>query len=451
MPDLTNNESGRKPYIDPGRGSLNGGYINAMRRTTQKSENDGGPRARMLWSRRPIEQHDERGAALAYGLIEVGTPAGVSWGIAFDAAGGMYHTVTSGDIYYNFVALNQTTRGWEEISVAPNGNVYVVDSFAGIYVRTGGVGDFTLLEAGSFSCVSCAANGDIYAIKSSQIWKWDGLVFVSLAQTLRSYTGLTCAPNGDIYAAVYGPTGTGAIYIRAGGAGDFVLVDGDYPYARSLASAPNGDIFEARYQVPYYSIGIRAGGAGQFVFHFDVARPTQCMAVSPGGVLYLSSSLGADNKIYMLNTTTTIPPAKDTITQTHAEPQTVTRPLYKNLKPYANRTFEEMQQFAQPMEVTGRERVPETQGLPILIDHLPQVSLYVRSGAPIVIDIPTTDRDPISRVEVFRHLNAGGDDGTASVAPNGISVIYKPGAAGAALLTVYTRSGQQCTVNLMAK
>lgn len=451
MPTPIVRDSGSKPYIDPGKGQ-DSGYINAMRRTTQKSETDNPPRGSMKNNQRrgSISQIDDRGIVVSpAGLIVEATMAAVSWGIAFDASGGLYFTQDQGSIWYRpaggaFGDLVQTHRAWEEISVnLVTGDVLAVDFAAGIYRRAAGAGDFTLMEAGGFTCVSCAPN-DIYALKANKLWTWDGSVFVDIGQPERGYTGLTCALNGDVYATVYG---TGKIYVRLGGAGDLVELAQTIVFCRTLANAPNGDIFLAAYTGFDYNVYKRARGIGNFEVFFDVARPTQCLAVSPGGVVFLSSTLDADNKLYSIGSgTTTVLPATNTIVQSHATPETRTRPMRKNLKPYANRTYEEMQQFAQPIEVTGRERVPETEGLPILIDHIPEVSRFVRNGSPIVIDIPTTAQDPVSRVEIYARV-----DGMASVAPNGTSVIYNPGASGTALLIIHTKSGQQCTVNLMAK
>jgi hypothetical protein len=448
-------EFGRKPYIDPGKG-LDGGYVNSMRRIPQKFEADNPRVAGIIDNPRrgSIAMNDDRKLITTpAGLITEYISDLVIWGMTFDNSGGLYIAKTGGDILYRpagsatFGALGQTSRDWEEMACSPiNGDVWAIAFMAGIYLRAGGTGDFTLFAAG-FSCVDAAANGDIYAIYNRQLYLRSGgtgTFNLVAGITSRNYLGLACAPNGDVYASVYGATGTGKIYVRSGGAGDLVAVPGDYPYVLALAASPNGDIFETQYQDPYFYVGIRAGGVGEFVPHFNTLRYTQDMSVSPAGILYLASSFYSDYRIYQLNTDTGLQAPVDTIVQTHATPATVTQPLRKNLKPYLNRSFSEMQQFANPLD-KGRERVPETNGLPILADHIPPVSWYVRNGAPIVIDIPTTARDPIAGIEVL------GGDGFASVAPNRISAIYKPGASNAAALVIHTLSGQQCTVNLMAK
>ena len=446
-------EFGRKPYIDPGKG-VDGGYVNAMRRTTQKSEFDN-PRVAAIKdnARRAISQNDTRKVVTTpLGLISEYVSDAVMWGMTFDNIGGLYIAKSAGDIFYRpvgsttFGALGQTSRGWETMACATNGDIYAAAFTDGIFIRAGGTGDFTLLDSGTCQFLDAAANGDVYAIKANKLYVRTGGAgaFELVAGiTERSYSGLACAPNGDLYAT--GFDGASKVFVRTGGAGDLVEIQTIFA-ARALAAAPNGDIYLTPYTAFDFDIYRRTGGTGSFEVIFDAERYVQDMSVSPTGYLFLSSSIFADHQIFQLNTDTGIQDPVNTIVQRHSVPTTREQPQRKNLKPYANRSYEEMQQFARPIEYTGMERQPETaEARPILIDHIPQVTWYVRDGSPIVVDIPTTREDPISRIEVL------GGDGMASVAPNRISAIYKPGASSAALLIVHTRSGQQCTVNLVAK
>ena len=447
-------EFGRKPYIDPGKG-LDGGYVNAMRRVPQKSEFDN-PRVAMMRTnqrRGSIDQNDTRKVVTTpLGLISEYVSDAVIWGMTFDNSSGLYIAKDGGDILYRpagsavFGALSQTSRNWEEMACMPNGDILAVVFGTAIYIRAGGAGDFTLLQSAGFTCVESDPNGDAYALAGNQLYVRTGGAgnFLVIAEvTTRGYTGLACAPNGDLYAT---ETGTGKVYIRTGRAGDLVELQDIGSSARSICAAPNGDIYLTPYSAFDFNIYRRTGGAGSFEAIFNSGRYVNDMSVSPAGYLYLSSNLNLDYQIHQLNTDTGIQDPLDTIVQRHPTPMTREQPLRKNLKPYANKSYEEMQQFARPIEYTGTERQPETvEAKPILVDHIPPVTWYVRSGAPVVIDIPTTRQDPVSRIEVL------GGDGFASVAPNTISVIYKPGLSNMAALVVHTRSGQQCTVNLIAK
>ena len=453
MPELTVREFGRKPYIDPGKG-IDGGYVNAMRRTTQKREFDN-PRVAVMKdnARRAISQNDAlKVVTTPLGLISEYVSDAVMWGMTFDNIGGLYIAKSAGDIFYRpagsttFGALGQTSRGWETMACATNGDIYAAAFTDGIFIRAGGTGDFTLLDAGLCQFLDADANGNVYAIKSGNLYVRTGgagAFEVVSGITSRSYTGLACAPNGDLYATGY--DGASKVYVRTGGAGDFVEIFSLYA-ARAICAAPNGDIYLTAYTGFDFNLYRRAGGIGDFIVHYVINRYTQDMSVSPGGYLYLSSSLYTDYQIHQLNTDVGISDPVNTIVQRHPVPLNKYQPARKNLKPYANKSYEEMQQYARPIEYTGTERQPETaEATPILADHIPQVSWYVRNGASIVVDIPTTLEDPISRIEVL------GGDGFASVAPNRISAIYSPGASTAALLVIHTRSGQQCTVNLLAK
>ena len=215
---------------------------------------------------------------------------------------------------------------------------------------------------------------------------------------------------------------------------------GDSVY--SLCAAPNGDIYYAATSIIYK----RTGGVGDFVSWFNVGREVQDMSVSLSGYLSISSTDNFSYEISQINIDTGITDPANTISQTHVVPERMAEPS-PEWKPYENQTYAEMQTHAQPIKYTGRERQPAPEApLPVLVAHIDEVFRYARSGSPIVIDIPTNEKDPIAGVEIYGRV-----DGFASVAPNGTSVIYNPGESGAALLTIHTKSGQQCTVNLMAK
>lgn len=451
MTDLIVNEFGRKPYIAPGKGQDNT-YVQAMRRTTAAQGRYSPEQATMNWEHRPgnIPVGEQGEVISSLTPVRVWTAPGPVFGIAFDPAGGLYAAVFDGDIYYNYVGLGQTYRDYTGMAVNPvNGDVYVGTSGVGLdlYIRPGGVGNFSAVGfPGNWKNVAAAVNGNIYATKygAGDIYLRPGGAgdFAGLGQTIRGYYGLACAHNLDVYAAVY----NGDIYTLPGGAVPLVALNQTTRYWFAMTGAPNGNIFAAPYGAYDINVYLRPGGAGDFEVYLNTGVYVQYMACAPNGDLYLACSLDTDYFISRVSFQSGILPAKSTINQSHATPGTTTEPLRNNLKPYANQGYAEMQQFAQPLEPTGRERVPESTGLPILIEHIPEVSRFVPGGSPVVIDIPTNDKDPISGVEIYARV-----DGFASVAPNGTSVIYNPGASQAALLIIHTKSGQQCTVNLMAK
>ena len=429
-----------------------------MRRGTQKSEFDN-PRVAMIRDnarRGAIDQNDPRKVVTTpQGLIVEYISDADIWGMTFDNSGGLYIAKNGGDVYYRpagsttFGALSQTSRSWEEMACTVAGDIYAVVFAAGIYIRAGGTGDFTLFEAGAWTCLDADPNGDVYAIKSNALYvRTPGAANFELVEgiTSRAYVGLAIATDGTMYATKYGEGGTGeGVYVRTGRTGDLVYLQ-DINNARAICAGTNGDVYLSPYSGYDPTIYKRTAGAGDFVSWFGAGVYILDMSFSPTGYLFISDAIYTTYLIHQVNTDTGIEDPVNTIVQRHTTPLTKRQPLLKNLKPYTNKSYEEMQQFARPIEYTGTERQPETvEAKPILIDHIPAVYFYVREGSPIVVDIPTTAQDPLSRIEVL------GGDGFGSVAPNGTSVIYKPGASNVATLVVHTKSGQQCTVNLIAK
>jgi hypothetical protein len=278
---------------------------------------------------------------------------------------------------------------------------------------------------------TCVFNGDIF-LRPGGVGD-----FVALNQTARFWNGVGCVPNGD----VYGVVNNGGIFLRAGGSGDFVTLNQTTREWIDVSGSPNGDVFA---QTNGGDIYLRSGGVGDFVSIGQGQANQFSITVDPEGNLY-TGVYGAD--IYKITAPRAALPPKEGIVQTHVIPERTFPPRFKNLKPYANQSFDAMQRYALPVDHTGKEQPPDPeQALPVLASHIDEVFRFVRSGSPVVVDIPTNDKDPVSGVEIYARV-----DGFASVAPNGTSVIFNPGASDAALLIVHTKSGQQCTVNLMAK
>jgi hypothetical protein len=98
--------------------------------------------------------------------------------LALAPNGDVFATVLADNIYVkrngadSFVSLNQLHLNWMAIAVSPvNGNVYasVFDGEgAGIYMQTGGTGDFVKLNSvGSIAGLTVAPNGNVYAAQVS--------------------------------------------------------------------------------------------------------------------------------------------------------------------------------------------------------------------------------------------------------------------------------------------
>ena len=104
----------------------------------------------------------------------------------------------------NFVALGQTSRDWNGIAAAPNGNVYATVYGGDIYMQTNGTGNF-----------------------------------VALGQTTRDWFGMAVSPNGNVYAAALNSD----IYMQTNGTGNFVALNQGSKTWAGMAAAPNGNVY----------------------------------------------------------------------------------------------------------------------------------------------------------------------------------------------------------------
>jgi len=225
----------------------------------------------------------------------LGQTSRVWQGMAAAPNGDVYATVFGGGIYKqtggigNFESLGQTDRYWKGMAAAPNGDVYAgTDGDKDIYKQTGGVGNFESLgQTNSYSWQGMAAapNGDVYACTgdSGNIYKQTGGVgnFISLSQTTRIWRGMAAAPNGDVYAAVY----NGNIYKQTGGVGNFISLSQTTRNWIGMAAAPNGDVYASVY---YGDIYKQTGGVGNFEPLGQTGRFWTSMAVAPNGDVYAS-------------------------------------------------------------------------------------------------------------------------------------------------------------------
>lgn len=458
MPDLMiNRDSGRKPYLSVSKG-IDGGYVDEMLRGPQKADMAMILNPPMTRKRSSIrgEVIGEREVIRTITPVQVWIPPLTAWGLTIAPNGDMYTCCYNGDIYCSpssapgFVALGQTTRAWYQMTTTPNGDIYAtLDGTFDVYRRVGGVGDFGALGTTPHfgSTVAGAPNGDVYmtsAMGENDIYCRAGNAgdFVDLNQTHRGYRAVTCAPNGDVYFGVWG----GSIYLRAGGVGNLVDLVQTARNWFSMASAPNGDIFASPVETSG-NIYRRAGGVGDFELFYALGNQILSMAVSSSGYLYVTSFYYTYQGIHLINIQDVTQPPKNTLPRVKAVPENTTEALYKNLKPYANKTYEEMNQYALPTGYTGRgKKVESEKSLPVLVNHIEEVFRYCRLGDPIVVSVPTDYRDPVAKVEVD-----GGGDGTITLSPGGLSIVYKPGSSKSALLKIYTKSGQQCTATLISK
>jgi hypothetical protein len=160
-------------------------------------------------------------------------------------------------------ALGQTSRQWQAICGAPNGDMYAtLFTNCDIYKQTGGTGNFVALSGTlrDWSGLCAAPNGDIYAsTRYGDIYKQTGGTgaFNALSQTSRLWYGMTASAAGDIYCCVY----AGDIYKQTGGTGNFIALGGASKYYIDMATAPNGDIYAID---EYNSIYKQTGGTGSF-------------------------------------------------------------------------------------------------------------------------------------------------------------------------------------------
>ena len=195
--------------------------------------------------------------------IEYGSTYGEFGATALDSVSSVTSDVTA------FRPLHQANRGWTAMAVAPNGNVYAVVLGGGVYMQTGGAGDFASLNQASRNWMSMAIapNGNVYA----SVFDGDGQgIYLQTGgigdftqiNTIDRVSGITVAPNGDVYAArVYGQ-----IYMQTGGAGDFVALDSvskrNWTY---ITAAPNGNVYATAHHTRSKKVYMQTGGAGDFV------------------------------------------------------------------------------------------------------------------------------------------------------------------------------------------
>ena len=119
----------------------------------------------------------------------------------------------------NFIDFVEASKQWEPMTAAPNGNVYVgvFINNGGIYMQTGGVGDFNVVDATFDYCEGLAADpsGNVYACNNQRLYVQTGGVgsFNMIGQDFaNSGAGMAAAPNGNVYACMY----NGDIYMQTG-------------------------------------------------------------------------------------------------------------------------------------------------------------------------------------------------------------------------------------------
>ncbi len=232
-------------------------------------------------------------------------------GLCVAPDGDVYATVFGGDIYKqtagtgDFVALSQVSRNWSSICAAPNGNIYACVNGGDIYMQTNGAGDFNALSQTSRAWygLTAAPNGNIYACCF-----WDGAAygdiymqtngtgnFVSLSQTLRNWSGLSANSSGDIFACVWADY----IYKQTAGTGDFELYNNSaLEEWRDLVVAPSGDIYAA--DGAQY-VWIAAGGAGDFDYILPLIGLVWALTATSDGKIYVAV-YGGDIYVRGLNT-----------------------------------------------------------------------------------------------------------------------------------------------------
>jgi hypothetical protein len=226
-----------------------------------------------------------------------------SWnGIAVAPDGDVYAVETGGDIYKrasgsgSFVALGQTSRTWTSIAVAPDGDVYATVELGDIYKQASGSGTFTGLgqTARYWYGIGAAADGDIYAtVANGSIYKQTAGSgsFTTLNQTIRSWRSIAEAPNGDVYAVV----NSGGIYKQTAGSGDFETLSQTTRLWQGVTVTSNGDVYAS---VEGGSIYIQSGGSGDFTSLNQTSRNWYDLSADASGGVYASVFSSGD--IYYL-------------------------------------------------------------------------------------------------------------------------------------------------------
>jgi len=150
-----------------------------------------------------------------------------------DVYGAMCTQSGTGQLYYMpagsrvFVSLAQTSRDWNVILAADNGDVYAGVYYGYLYKRAVGTTDFVQIAGqgatGVWFSMTQAPNGDIYASgQNMSIWKQaaGASTFTDTGQTSRQWFGLAAAEDGTIYAAVC----NGGLYKQPAGSSSFATV-----------------------------------------------------------------------------------------------------------------------------------------------------------------------------------------------------------------------------------
>jgi hypothetical protein len=138
--------------------------------------------------------------------------------------------VFGGVVAFTISPLNQTTRHWSDVCVAPDEDVYACaaggfDQGGGYYKQTAGIGDFEAIQltelVAANSCLAAKSNGDIFStIGFYDVLKQTGGEgnFNRIFTGAIAWTGITGVQNGDVYAASPGTGANGDIYRFANGA-----------------------------------------------------------------------------------------------------------------------------------------------------------------------------------------------------------------------------------------
>jgi hypothetical protein len=231
------------------------------------------------------------------------------------------------------IPLNQTNRAWTALTVAVNGDVYaaVTNGYgdAGVYERSGGTGDFSLLQAADlpWNGLTSKSNGDVFAVigfydyckqtggtgtfdrQWSSAIGWQGMTSApngdvyatvpgtgangdiyrfpggavpkeALSQTKRNWWGMCCDSSGNLYAVVNG----GDVYLRPYGGSTFAALGQTSRLWTGICNAPNGDIYAAT-QVG--GVFRRKAGIGDFVYIFgDTTVAWYDVAADADGNIY---------------------------------------------------------------------------------------------------------------------------------------------------------------------
>lgn len=192
-----------------------------------------------------------------------------------------------------FVPLHQNNRGWTKLALALNGDVFATVLADNIYVKRNGADSFVSLNQPHLNWVAIAVspvNGNVYASvfdgEGVGIYMQTGGTgdFVKL-NSVGSIAGLTVAPNGNVYAAQV----SGKIYMQTGGTGDFTAVSGvaNKPW-NNVAATSDGNVYATTYNKDY--LYMQTGGTGDFIALNTIAQRTwTSVSVSSNGDVYATA------------------------------------------------------------------------------------------------------------------------------------------------------------------